>query len=470
MHKSLLGRRTRKKPYRNGPARGRVSARGNGLVHHMRHDRLRTVLILAISGRALAQAARRAGYAPLVADFFCDRDAREAAARCVRVEGDIAEGFAGDAVMRALERLERDAPALPVSLVYGAGLEAQPDLIAEIAARWPVIGNGAATVSRVKDPRSFFGMLDSLGIDHPEIRFSSHSTGSAAIDRRLGPHANDAWLHKCIGGAGGSHIKPLDPWAEIPIHAYAQRCVDGRPVSALILSDASGTRVLGFSEQWRAPALDRPYRYGGAVQPAGIAPAEAERMTEIAASIGDAFGLRGLGSIDFIQTNDGPLVLEVNPRPGATLDIFDCDDGCPLLAKHVAALELKAGAPSVPSPLEGEGQGGGPVSIKYHSGIPPTPALPLKGGWSSNPVGAEREPQQPAKAAQIVFAPCDLTIPNNMSWPDWTADRPHDGETIVASRPVCTVRAEADTPAAARALAAQRESVILESIQSPHKA
>ena len=31
-------------------------------------------MIAAISGRALASAARRAGYRPLVADFFCDTD------------------------------------------------------------------------------------------------------------------------------------------------------------------------------------------------------------------------------------------------------------------------------------------------------------------------------------------------------------------------------------------------------------
>ena len=34
----------------------------------------RTVLIAAISGRALAASARRGGYVPLVADFFGDAD------------------------------------------------------------------------------------------------------------------------------------------------------------------------------------------------------------------------------------------------------------------------------------------------------------------------------------------------------------------------------------------------------------
>ncbi len=423
------------------------------------------LLILAISGRTLAQAARRAGHAPLVADFFRDRDTREAAACCARVEGDIAQGFSADAVMRALERLEHDAPTPPIGLVYGAGLEARPDLIAQIAKRWPVIGNDAATVSRVKDPRSFFGMLDNLGIAFPEVRFSSQSANMNGGETPLGP-----WLLKRTGGAGGSHIKPLDPRAAIPIHAYAQRRVDGRSISALMLSNVSGSRVLGFSDQWRAPALDRPYRYGGAAQPAEIAPVEAERMTEIAQSIGDAFALRGLGSIDFMLTENGPLVLEVNPRSGATLDIFDCD-ARPLLALHVAACEIKSGASCVPSPRRGEEQGEGGAISKFEKLRPLTPTPSPQGRGGSSPVGSAIEPKPyRACAAQIVFAPRDLTIPNDMTWPEWSADRPHDGETIAASRPVCTVCAEADTPAAARALAARRESAILESIQSPHRA
>ncbi len=419
-----------------------------------------SLLILAISGRALAQAVRRTGYAPLVADFFCDRDTREAAACCARVEGDIAHGFTADAVMRALECLAFNAPSPPIGLVYGAGLEAHPDLIAQIASRWRVIGNDAAAVSRVKDPRSFFGMLDDLGIAFPEVRFSSQSANIGGGETPLG-----AWLLKRTGGAGGSHIKPLDPMAEIPIHAYAQRCVDGRSVSALILSDASVTRVLGFSEQWRARAPDRLYRYGGAVQPAEIALVDAERMTEIAAALGDAFGLQGLGSIDFILAEETPLVLEVNPRPGATLDIFDSEVR-PLLAMHIAACEMTTGAPCVPLPLVGRGQGWG--SIRESLSIdPPTPTHPHKGGGRSSPVETHIPRQNGhARAAQIVFAPCDLTIPNDMTWPDWIADRPHNGETIHADRPICTVRAEANTPAAARALAAQRESAILESIEA----
>ena len=48
-----------------------------------------TVLIAALAGRALAAAARRAGYAALVADLFCDLDTQALAVRTARLPGDL---------------------------------------------------------------------------------------------------------------------------------------------------------------------------------------------------------------------------------------------------------------------------------------------------------------------------------------------------------------------------------------------
>ena len=51
------------------------------------------VLIVALSGRALAESARRGGYAPLVADMFGDMDTLKAAQRHVRLAGGLATGI-----------------------------------------------------------------------------------------------------------------------------------------------------------------------------------------------------------------------------------------------------------------------------------------------------------------------------------------------------------------------------------------
>ena len=49
-----------------------------------------SLLIAAISGRAIAQSARRAGFMPLVADFFADVDTQQAGYACHKLDGDIA--------------------------------------------------------------------------------------------------------------------------------------------------------------------------------------------------------------------------------------------------------------------------------------------------------------------------------------------------------------------------------------------
>jgi predicted ATP-grasp superfamily ATP-dependent carboligase len=89
-----------------------------------------------------------------------------------------------------------------------------------IGKRWPVLGNDAATVARIKAPESFFAVLDRLGIKHP----------STTIEPP--PHAA-GWLAKRIGGAGGSHIveSRLNSSSR---KVYYQHRVEGRPVSAAL--------------------------------------------------------------------------------------------------------------------------------------------------------------------------------------------------------------------------------------------
>ena len=102
-----------------------------------------SLLIAAISGRALAAAARRAGYRPLVADFFCDTDTVALAERAVMLPGDLQHGIDG-------ERAGRDAAATGRKraarsrVVLGSGFERRPELVDEIARHFPLAGNGGS--------------------------------------------------------------------------------------------------------------------------------------------------------------------------------------------------------------------------------------------------------------------------------------------------------------------------------------
>jgi predicted ATP-grasp superfamily ATP-dependent carboligase len=345
---------------------------------------------------------------PLVADFFADEDTQSLAAACCKLPGDIKRGIRWESLVRALDRLAEAAPSPVLGLVYGSGFEARPQLLARLAERWPLLGNDAATVARLKAPQTFFAELDRLGIPHPRM----------AIKR---PCQDARWLTKRQGGAGGSHVVP-SRLQKGGADFYYQERIAGRPVSALFVANGRQARVLGFSEQWTAPSPRSPFRYGGAVRPAALARAVQERMRASVKLAAEAFQIKGLASADFMVDEGEALLLEINPRPGATLDIYDSASG-PLLLLHLDAV------------LKGE-----------------LPAASRK--------------SKVARASAIVYAPRTVYVPPGLVWPEWAADRPKPAERIDKYRPICTVLARATTRGQARHLVEMRLAKILANILS----
>ena len=355
------------------------------------------VLIAAFSGRALAAAARRAGYAPLVADLFADEDTAGLAAGCARVKGNLADGFRAEDLLECLEALAARHPA-PIGFVYGAGFEARPALLAEIGRRWPILGNVPDVLARLKEPETFAAACRKLGIPHPEIA-------------RHCPADPDGWLRKQAGGAGGAHIVPAGGTGAGGEGSYFQRQVEGKAVSALFAAARDGVRMLGFSEQWRAPSAAEPFRFGGAVRPAQLPPRGEAELGEAVRLAAREFGLLGLNSADFIWGENGWWLLEINPRPGATLDIFD-SAAAPLFSLHLAAVMNR-----------------------------PLPRPPRLSG---------------AAATRIVYASRAIVVPPGLCYPEWMVDRPCPGAHLGADDPFCTVLARGETACEAMASCAQR--------------
>jgi hypothetical protein len=138
-------------------------------------------------------------------------------------------------------------------------------------------------------------------------------------------------------------------------------------------------------------------------------------LTETIARLAAAIPLLGLNSADFLVAGDGFRLLEINPRPSATLDIFEPPGGS-LFALHMSACAgaLDVAAPKLPD----------------------------------------------AMAAALVYAERDLTIPA-LQWPDWAVDRPHTGAAIGTGEPLCTVHAFAATATEARQFADRRLATVL---------
>lgn len=368
-----------------------------------------TVLIAAYSARALAEAARRSGFIPLVADVFGDDDTRTAAAAYQAIENARTKGIRAKPLLRALEALVAAAPKKPIGLVLGSGFEDKPRLMTLLDERYRLIGTPPAVVAEVKDPLRFAALLKRLSIPHPETL-------------RTAPDEMSGWLSKRQGATGGAHIHPASLKDRGRPRRYFQRDMPGESISLLTIVSPECRRTW-LSRQWVAPCPPAPCRYGGAVA-IQTAPHMAE-MHRCTSALIDALAFRGLVSFDFRISGDTPYLLEVNPRPGATLDTFDRPDS-KLFAAHVEA----------------------------H----------LNGTFAPPPHHDD------AIANAVLYARREaLTMPA-IDWPDWASDRTPAGTRIGPFEPIASVKALAPSSHAAmervRARLARLEDLLYESLKT----
>jgi predicted ATP-grasp superfamily ATP-dependent carboligase len=350
------------------------------------------LLIVAISGRALAQSARRSGRRVIVFDCFGDADTR-AAAEAVAV---IARPGAIRIDRRRLLAALAQVPDVPV--VYGSGFEGRVALLERIRRDRPVYGNPPEVVVAARDPQRFFALLDDLALPHPEISATT-------------PPSVEGWLLKQSGSAGGVQVR-LASGNGPRARSYFQRLHPGIPMSVLFLADGQRARVLGFNEQWTAPRPGRPFLYGGAVSRVEL-PAKVEEGVRAAVEqLTARLGLRGLNGIDFLRHDEQWSLLELNPRPTATVELYDADYADGLVEWHIRA--SKGDLPAQPEP-----------------------------GLS--------------RAAMVIHAPGAWTIPDGFRFPLWCTDLPATGMAMREDDPVCTVHAEAEDPGVARALVLERQ-------------
>ena len=142
------------------------------------------------------------------------------------------------------------------------------------------------------------------------------------------PTDGAGWLVKDANGCGGGHIRRLapqhvdSPTEPVPAQRYFQREMKGLPMSATFIGNGSDARVLGFNRLIVRRLGTRPFVFCGAVGPVPLPDDVAARLTAAVRAIVAAFSLRGLGSLDFMLDGDAFGVLEVNPRPPASMALY----------------------------------------------------------------------------------------------------------------------------------------------------
>lgn len=330
------------------------------------------ILVIANSARMLAQAARNAGMLPLAIDLFGDYDTRIFAESYHKVTA-LDNTFLQPAIEDFCQRYVIKAA------VYGSGFESRVESLCWLKKYLTMYGNTPEVFDALTNKRGFFALLDYLAIPYPKVSFSQ-------------PQDSEGWLVKPLQGQGGIGIKKYCKTDAPSFDIYWQKYQDGEPHSVLFLADGERCQIVGYNRQWTTAIIGKyKFVFSGIMNHTGLTGGQKARLAEWLDRLVPIFSIRGLNSLDFIQDGDASYLLEINPRPPASMQLYDNN----LFGRHICACQ---------------GELPGYQSVQSH----------LTG-------------------YQVVYAEQELQIPAAFEWPEYVMDIPCANTIISAGQPICSM-------------------------------
>ncbi|MCL7415429.1 MAG: ATP-grasp domain-containing protein [ANME-2 cluster archaeon] len=297
------------------------------------------ILVLGINTRHIACSAARAGYTVHTLSSFNDIDLMECAAKNSVCE-------IPDVHCLDLEEIAATISSLlPVDgVVLGPGFEHLGHWIDEIThTRIPVFNNVPETIAQVSNKVWLAHKLRSWDIRHP------HTLPLASISTQKDWNMGYPAMIKPICGAGGVDnilVRDADDLADVldTIGRYKdkfliQEFFKGTLVSVSVISTKKQATAIAINEQlagldW---LTDIPFAYCG-----NITPHESEYgkwICDTAVELAVKLKLLGSNGVDFIITEHGPVVLEINPRFQGSIDTVENATGINVFQSHIEAFE-----------------------------------------------------------------------------------------------------------------------------------
>lgn len=345
----------------------------------------------------LAEMGVRAGHDIVALDRFGDLDLQRLC-RSVSVLRDLG----GRGGMAALVDAAEGLPGS--SVIYGAGLENQPGLVARLASGRTLLGCPAEVLEPVRDPDALGASLRAAGLAYPATFGAADAPRRAERSRR--------WLRKPVRGGGGRGVREWRGGA-LRGNVLVQEHISGLACSAAAVADGRSATLLGVSEQLigRRGLGARGYAWCGNIVPPRLD--ETQRRALVAAArticmhLARAFALRGLFGVDLVWDGERAWVIEVNPRPTGSLECVEAAHEMDVFTAH-----LEGCARRLPS----------------HASAP--------------------APRRAAGKA-ILFATRDVRVGDTRGWPErGIRDVPHPQERIAAGHPICTLVSVQESPEA----------------------
>lgn len=333
------------------------------------------LLIAAQSGRFLAQIAHRAGYPVRVADQFADTDTLAVAEQHL-----LLADFEALSERTFLDAVISLAAGQSAVLIIGTGLERFFNCLEQLPANIQSANNPCQSLRRCLTPRDWFTLLSELAIAYPQSQFSR-------------PATPDHYLLKSSRHWGGGHIQ--NAGQATTDGDYYQQHIQGRSGSVLFIADGEKARPISLNQQFCRAPLQQDFRLQAITNRLTTDENSKARLANICQKLTMTLTLRGFQSLDFIIGAGGEIrILELNPRPGASLQCLPTD--WPLINWHLDACQGR---------------------------------LPPIEDW-------------PAAASRLwygAYADTGLTIPASFNWPVYACDLPAAGMHIARNQIICSL-------------------------------
>ncbi len=299
---------------------------------------MKNILVIGFSTRNIVCSGKRAGYNMYSIDAFCDHDLLQCSAGSKKL--DVGETFDIDNI--CLEGLVELIESFNVSfdaIIPGSGFET----IGLEKLPYRILGNEPGLMKEVSDKYNFSRLLKRLKIDHPETVLLSEidklqlpvivkpaCSGGGIFNTKVETEADIKALHEMVRNTNIPVCKSV---------MIAQEYVDGTPASVSVISTKDKACAVAVNEQLIGiPWLTKtPFAYCGNITP--YATPYASEMKKISEELILELGLVGSNGVDFIISEEGPVVIEVNARFQGSLDSVEMATGINLFDAHMKAFE-----------------------------------------------------------------------------------------------------------------------------------
>ncbi len=330
-----------------------------------------TILIVANSGRMLAQLANNIALNSIVIDCFCDVDTLLLTTDAIKIES-LALKYLKPAILN-LNKIHSIK-----YVIYGSGFESYSISLQYLQDHFQVLGNSQSVFLATQNKINFFATLKTLQIPYPPVSFEA-------------PKTTEEWLLKPMQGQGGVAIRKYQQTCVSANPCYWQRYIEGAAMSCLFVTNGSQVIIYGFHKQQHICIDEDEFVFSSIISQADMEDEIVQTVSLWIKKIVSAFTLKGMNSLDFMLKEDKLYVLEVNPRPTASMQFYANN----ILNEHIQC--FLGGALSKTSKIN-----------SY-------------------------------QAYKIVFAEAEYIIKEHLSWPEWAADIPRSGAKIHTAMPICSI-------------------------------